>query len=56
MQLKWSNLEKLEADTYIQIIMGEQPVDYFDTFVENWKAQGGDEITTEVNEECAKMG
>lgn len=56
MQLKWANLEKLEVDTYIQIIMGEQPVDYFDTFVENWKAQGGDEITTEVNEECAKMG
>lgn len=56
MPLKWSNLEKLEVETYIQIITGEQPVDYFDTFVENWKAQGGDDITAEVNEECAKKG
>lgn len=50
MKLKWANLTKLESQAYLKIIMGEQPIDYFDTFVKNWKSQGGDEITTEVNQ------
>lgn len=43
-------LDKLRDNTYISIIMGETPVDGFDTFAEQWKAQGGDDIAAEVNE------
>jgi putative aldouronate transport system substrate-binding protein len=35
--------------------MGEQPLDSFDQFVTDWKAQGGDEITKEVQEEVGKL-
>jgi putative aldouronate transport system substrate-binding protein len=48
MRLKWANLQKLEDETMLKIIMGSEPVDYFDSFVEKWKAQGGDQITAEV--------
>lgn len=51
---KWSNLKKLEDETFIQIIMGSKPLDAFDQFVTDWKKQGGDEITKEVNEAVAK--
>jgi putative aldouronate transport system substrate-binding protein len=50
METKWVNLYKLEAETFIKIVMGEAPLDSFDTFVANWKAQGGDEITEEVQQ------
>ncbi|MDG0808501.1 hypothetical protein [Cohnella rhizosphaerae] len=50
MQTKWTNLKKLEDETFLKIIMGIAPVDEFDTFVTKWKQQGGDEITAEVNE------
>jgi putative aldouronate transport system substrate-binding protein len=42
------NLDKLENEMYLQIIMGEKPVSYFDEFVAQWKAQGGDTLTAEV--------
>ena len=47
---KQGELNKLRDNAYISIIMGEEPVSYFDTFVEQWKAQGGDDIAKEVNE------
>ncbi|URN95756.1 MAG: extracellular solute-binding protein [Candidatus Pristimantibacillus lignocellulolyticus] len=50
MNRKWVNLKKLEDETFIQIIMGDKPIDAFDQFVADWKKQGGDEITSEVNE------
>ncbi|UNK19954.1 extracellular solute-binding protein [Paenibacillus sp. N3/727] len=37
-------------DIFTRIIMGIEPIDSFDTFVERWKQEGGDEITKEVNE------
>lgn len=49
MQMKWDNMYKLESETYLKIIMGEEPIDYFDQFVIQWKSLGGDEITAEVN-------
>lgn len=49
MELKWPNLAKLEDEALLKIIMGVEPISYFDTFVEQWKSQGGDEITEEVN-------
>ncbi len=43
-----ANLDKLEDSTMLAIITGQQPVSSFDTFVAQWKAQGGDKITGEV--------
>lgn len=34
-------LQTLERNAFIQIIMGRKPVNYFDTFVEEWLNQGG---------------
>ena len=31
-----------------EIIIGEEPIEAFDTFVEEWNAEGGAEITEEV--------
>lgn len=50
MRTKWANLRKLEDETFLKIIMGNEPVDSFDSFVGKWKSQGGDEITKEVAE------
>ncbi|MFC4102653.1 extracellular solute-binding protein [Paenibacillus xanthanilyticus] len=50
MQTKWTNLKKLEDETFLKIIMGGASIDEFDTFVTKWKDQGGDQITKEVNE------
>lgn len=50
MSLKWPTLEKMELEMYLKIITGEETVDYFDTFVDNWKKTGGDQITEEVNQ------
>jgi len=45
---KWANLKKMEDETFLKIILGTAPIDTFDQFVADWKAQGGDEITAEV--------
>jgi putative aldouronate transport system substrate-binding protein len=45
---KWANLKKLEDETFLKIVLGTAPIDAFDQFVADWKAQGGDEITAEV--------
>lgn len=50
MDMKWANLKKMEDETILKIIVGQSPVDAFDKFVTDWKAQGGDEITAEVQE------
>lgn len=46
----WEQLQTMEKQVYTNIIYGKEPVDSFDKFVEDWKAQGGDQITQEVNE------
>jgi hypothetical protein len=38
----------MEDETFLKIILGTAPIDDFDKFVADWKAQGGDEITAEV--------
>lgn len=35
-------LQKLETETFLQIICGEKPVEYFDQFVEEWYESGGE--------------
>jgi putative aldouronate transport system substrate-binding protein len=54
MELRWSNLLDLENDSYYKIIMGTEPLDYFDTFVKRWYDQGGTRITEEVNAQYKK--
>ncbi|MNW69226.1 hypothetical protein D3C74_481920 [compost metagenome] len=50
MKSKLDYLNKLENQTFNEIIYGKQPLDSFDTFVSTWKSSGGDQITKEVNE------
>lgn len=41
-------LEELSIKTFIKIIIGEEPVDSFDTYVEEWYAEGGQELTDQA--------
>lgn len=50
MESRWTNLKKLEDETFLKIIMGSEELSGFDTFVTKWKDQGGDKVTEEVNE------
>lgn len=54
MESRWVNLRKLEDETFLRIIMGAAPLEIFDSFVENWKRQGGDQITQEVKDALAQ--
>ena len=54
METKWANLQKMEEETFAKIIMGKADISEFDTFVENWKSQGGDQILKEINDELSK--
>ncbi len=45
-----ATLNQTLTDGFMQIILGAQPVDYFDTVVDSWKDQGGDANTVYVNE------
>ena len=49
MTSKQANLDKLFLETFIEIVNGAD-INNFDTFVDQWKKQGGDDITQEVNE------
>lgn len=42
-------LKILERNAFIQIIMGEQDISYFEVFVKEWYAQGGKERTDAIN-------
>lgn len=54
MESRWVNLRKLEDETFLRIIMGAAPLETFDSFVENWKRQGGNQITQEVKDALVK--
>jgi putative aldouronate transport system substrate-binding protein len=45
-----SSLKSMRDEVFTKIVMGASPVSDFDAFVANWKRQGGDAITKEVNE------
>ena len=44
-----ATLDQATVETFTKIIMGEDGVDAFDGYVENWQKLGGDKITQEVN-------
>ncbi|WP_172255523.1 extracellular solute-binding protein [Saccharibacillus deserti] len=50
MESRWVNLKKMEDEMFLKIVMGVAPIDSFDQFVEDWKRQGGEQITKEVAE------
>lgn len=50
MATKGGTLGKLELETFVKIIYGQESIDAFDQFVEDWKKLGGDQITEEVNQ------
>lgn len=50
MRKKWYKLQLIEKKAYTDIIYGEAPLSAFDDFVEIWYAEGGEEITKEVNQ------
>ncbi len=50
MEKRWANLQTMEDEVFLQIILGSEPLDYFDEFVSKWKSQGGDTITKEVSQ------
>ncbi len=53
---KLASLESLELQEITKIITGESSIDAFDTFVETWKANGGDTITQEMQEYIDSLG
>ncbi|NOU73196.1 extracellular solute-binding protein [Paenibacillus sp. LMG 31458] len=55
MEQKKAILDKLENETFLKIILGEEPIDKFDSFVTEWKRLGGDQITKEVEQEVEKQ-
>lgn len=54
MATKWAYLQTMEEEAYTKMILGDTDglsiAEYFDKFVEDWKAQGGEQITAEVRE------
>lgn len=50
MNTKLDYLKKNELTTFNEIIYGNKDISAFDDFVAQWKADGGDQITKEVNE------
>ncbi|MBW7452667.1 extracellular solute-binding protein [Paenibacillus sepulcri] len=54
MERRWANLQKLENETFYKIVLGSLDLDAFDKFVEDWKAEGGDTIIKEIEEEIQK--
>lgn len=45
----WPSLEKLESEAFLQIITGAQPIDYFDSFVQQWMNSGGEALLATMN-------
>ena len=45
-----STLNDLLVQGYTKIIMGVEPIDYYDTLIAEWKTAGGDAATASVNE------
>lgn len=43
------HLKRLETETFLQIICGEKPLNYFDEFVQKWYEEGGAELTATVH-------
>ena len=47
---KMAYLYKLEEECFTNVIMGNESIEAFDKFVSDWYANGGEQITKEVND------
>jgi putative aldouronate transport system substrate-binding protein len=47
---KGADLVKMRDEYFVKIVMGKLPIDAFDQYVKEWKSQGGEQMTKEVNE------
>ena len=45
-----TTLDDILTEGFTKIIIGDQPIEYFDTIVESWKKAGGEQATKEMNE------
>jgi putative aldouronate transport system substrate-binding protein len=45
-----TTLDDLLLEGFTKIIMGAEPVDYFDELVKQWKSAGGEQVTKAMNE------
>ncbi|NSW90426.1 MAG: ABC transporter substrate-binding protein [Firmicutes bacterium] len=45
-----ADLDKLQEQTFMKIITGDQSIDSFDTFVDQWNKMGGEQLTKEAND------
>jgi len=44
-----TTLDDLLIEGYTKIIMGVEPIEYYDTLISDWKQAGGDECTAAIN-------
>jgi hypothetical protein len=49
-----STLDELLTEGFTKIIVGQEPLSYFETVVAQWKASGGDVVTQAINKEYGK--
>ena len=49
METRWAHLQTMENQMLLEIVMGIEPLDHFDVFVDQWLSQGGADIIEEVN-------
>ena len=47
-------LNDILIEGYIKIIVGQEPISYFDTLVNAWRSAGGDVVTAAINREYRK--
>lgn len=50
-----ADLLKMEKQLFLQIVVGEKPPGYFDTFVDQWYVSGGREYTQQVRQSYAAV-
>ncbi|MCS7222695.1 MAG: extracellular solute-binding protein [Anaerolineae bacterium] len=49
MQKLLPDLNTLESEVFTNIVIGNEPLDRFDSFVEEWWEKGGEQVTADVN-------
>ena len=45
----WPELYRKQQEAYTQILIGAQPVEYFNTFAKEWRQMGGDAVLQDMN-------
>jgi multiple sugar transport system substrate-binding protein/putative aldouronate transport system substrate-binding protein len=48
LEQRWPNLWRMEEEVMLRIITGQLPITAFDTFVNNWRSQGGQGVLDDL--------